>query len=60
MYYPQSENYCTTQGKHSGYGVKGSEPCGSEMIHFKDKLVKYDMKISSMLLVVVSQCVRRC
>lgn len=28
----ESENYCTTQGKHSGYMVTGSERCGSEMI----------------------------
>lgn len=60
MYYPQGENYGSAQGEHGGYSVKGSEPCGSEMIHLKDKLVNYDMKISSRLLVVVSQCVRRC
>lgn len=60
MFYTQSENYCTTQGKHSGFRVKGSEPCGSEMIHNEGKEVKYDMMISSMLIVVVSQCIHGC
>lgn len=36
--------------------MKGSEQCGSEMIHVKAKLVKYDFVISSMLLVVVLVC----
>lgn len=33
--------------------MKGSEQRGSEMIHVKAKLVKYDLMISSMLLVEV-------
>lgn len=36
--------------------MKGSEQRGSEMIHVKAKLVKYDLMISSMLLVEVLVC----